>query len=594
VRLIRRYYFFFLIISILLLWPNKSFAFFDNFTVNPLVNPDWDIENPAGLVHTNPGMSLESVQGNRFPYLHLSTDVSLEQDNAYEVIFRYVEDNPTFGAGFSLTDNVPNLGQNMIFPDAFSDYSIFYVWGAKLHIATSLCPAEAPQCTEKILFLYPNANPSATYDPNTPSDLDLHIFRVEKKTESEAVFTYKIFLDGSLIFRSAPTGRVIKSIWIGHPQTTSTLSGWPKLDVYRFSSELLSSFPFYSQLDYPGIEYDHASKWSEPEKTGIDRWGCALTSAAMILTHYDVKSVLGEETTPVVLNEWLRTQGDGFIRNGLVNWLAVARYAKHSFDAGKAPKALEYTRASYVPAMTLELPSILGEPGHFLVAYEAGEDTYFVNDPRDGAGLMRSKEDVFTTVNQYSPSETDLSYLMIVANEGAKVALLDSDGKEVGEPWVEDPPKDGVDQIAGNGNRLLIHLYPKPETGRYYLSSDVDLTEIYWYDASGEYGLEELVGSTQGKGFYLLDYHKDDATLGGVTSESFADLVWRLYGEKQIKHRQVARALIKYYKTVERMPERAIRMKKYFINGIARNVKLYTRYNMITELGKTQLLVYLD
>ncbi len=65
--------------------------------------------------------------------------------------------------------------------------------------------------------------------------------------------------------------------------------------------------------------YDLANKWSVYPY--ISRWGCALTSASMILNYH------GFNTNPKNLNEWLKSQPDGYLTNGLLNWLAISRFS---------------------------------------------------------------------------------------------------------------------------------------------------------------------------------------------------------------------------------------------------------------------------
>jgi hypothetical protein len=103
-----------------------------------------------------------------------------------------------------------------------------------------------------------------------------------------------------------PTATLIET-----PTPTPTESPFPYInvpDIKQFST------PWSSQ------EYDQATKWSL--KPTIERWGCALTSAAMILRNFNHK------VFPDFLNNWLKSQSDGYIRNGLINWLAVSRFSK--------------------------------------------------------------------------------------------------------------------------------------------------------------------------------------------------------------------------------------------------------------------------
>jgi len=91
------------------------------------------------------------------------------------------------------------------------------------------------------------------------------------------------------------------------------------VEPYEFSLDV----EYQSQIDpsWEHFEYDSASTWFA-SNLSIGKWGCALTSASMVLNYFS------HPTNPKLLNDWLLSQPDGFIRNGLVNWLAISRYTK--------------------------------------------------------------------------------------------------------------------------------------------------------------------------------------------------------------------------------------------------------------------------
>lgn len=82
-----------------------------------------------------------------------------------------------------------------------------------------------------------------------------------------------------------------------------------------------NTVPLLKQTSEPwqGLEYDSASIWN-PSNTSINTWGCALTSAAMVLQYYNyTKLPDGTALDPGTLNTWLKNQPDGYVGNGLVN-----------------------------------------------------------------------------------------------------------------------------------------------------------------------------------------------------------------------------------------------------------------------------------
>ena len=83
----------------------------------------------------------------------------------------------------------------------------------------------------------------------------------------------------------------------------------------------------------------------------------------------------GTFLNPGTLNNWLKSQPDGYIRNGLVNWLALSRLSRlaKSINGISSFNALEYSRINgYSPTqLTTDIsngmPGILEEPGHLLL-----------------------------------------------------------------------------------------------------------------------------------------------------------------------------------------------------------------------------------
>ena len=122
--------------------------------------------------------------------------------------------------------------------------------------------------------------------------------------------------------------------------------------------------------------YDSANLWS-PRDPSINAWGCALTSAAMVFNYHGLKKLpSGIALTPSTLNDWLKTQKDGYVGNGLVNWLALTRLSKQSvsvnnifsFDALEFSKLIPGSISGIKIDLSNNITDILEEPGHFIVA----------------------------------------------------------------------------------------------------------------------------------------------------------------------------------------------------------------------------------
>lgn len=113
-------------------------------------------------------------------------------------------------------------------------------------------------------------------------------------------------------------------------------------------------------------------KWTIEEK------GCALTSAAMVLTYH------GKPTDPSALNTWL-INNDGYTSKGNVIWGKVCEYSGGKlFEkpwGGKNDPMLEKDICTYGP----QIMHVKG-CGHFVVATgrDAAKTTWFINDPNGG------------------------------------------------------------------------------------------------------------------------------------------------------------------------------------------------------------------
>jgi hypothetical protein len=205
-------------------------------------------------------------------------------------------------------------------------------------------------------------------------------------TVRRSLSKYEWLVDGQLIFRSVDTIRNISSLGIGDPENTYGDQSWPQLYIDFIGLDSTPTptpppFPYLSQKDplWGSKEYDSALTWAGIGKDGIGRWGCALTSVAMMLRKYEVKTPDGANVDPDILNTWLKGQPDGYIEPGLINWIAVTRYVHQSYEAGKSPTELEFVRQASGTSPTL--PAILGVPGHFVVAHDEDTTNWKINDP---------------------------------------------------------------------------------------------------------------------------------------------------------------------------------------------------------------------
>lgn len=263
-----------------------------------------------------------------------------------------------------------------------------------------------------------------------------------------------------------------------------------------FTAKLISDDPQYISLDVPDLK-QYNGGWENDlyghTNETIGDFGCALTSASMVLKFF------GHNINPRELNIWLKEQKDGYIRNNLVNWLAVSRYTK--INESTTSPVLEYSRSEPVIDKVLSnlqenLPTIVKVPGHFVVTKSQTETSYGINDPgynnRDEL-LPEYQETDIKSLSTYTPSQTDLSYMMFIGSDNLKFELFDSFGNIVDPTYIQAFTENPITQLNGSvnsGGPLTILLFPKPTSGKYTLkvSSIIEGNfsfDSYLYDLDG-------------------------------------------------------------------------------------------------------------
>ena len=264
--------------------------------------------------------------------------------------------------------------------------------------------------------------------------------------------------------------------------------------------------PYFSQNSLPWgpTEYDNSSgKLSNPT---MDRWGCAVTSAAMVLRYHNINEFAnGTPIDPGSLNNWLKNNKgyltgynniDGFY--SYFNWPVIGKLTKQLSDAGKANVKLMHKRAypnNNTTAILNEdlnkFPDILGvnnsqTSSHFVTAKGKSNNTYSVNDPEWNYPTLNSFNNSYTQVDRYIPSNTNLSYLVAVVNPSVELLITNPQNSKTGKHFynnqiqefneitnssysyqkpIGNPNDQNTAEQLGTGvNEFLL---PEPENGKY-------------------------------------------------------------------------------------------------------------------------------
>ncbi|MBI5122685.1 C39 family peptidase [Candidatus Roizmanbacteria bacterium] len=328
----------------------------------------------------------------------------------------------------------------------------------------------------------------------------------------------------------------------------------------NISSDL--NVPLLKQTSDPwqSFEYDSAHLWS-PQNITVNRWGCALTSAAMILQYYGIEKLPdGTPLDPGTINTWLKGQSDGYIKEGWVNWVALSRLSKlaRNINGITAFDSLEYKRSNgsnnqLASDINNLIPDILEVPGHFIVAKGINGSTFNINDPYyNRQTLNDGYSNTFSSLGRFIPSHTDLSYIMLVVNEDTSVKVLDGNGNEVGESFIQNSLVDPVTNEK-NGSSIRMFYLSKPDSGNYTIlassSAGVSKISTYLYNIDGDVSMFDnlLLGNNSFTTNFDKNNLQNDQIKKIVTFDSVIKDIKTLDSNNEIDHK-LATKLIKYIK----------------------------------------------
>ncbi|MBU0578892.1 C39 family peptidase [Patescibacteria group bacterium] len=341
----------------------------------------------------------------------------------------------------------------------------------------------------------------------------------------------------------ASSGNIFRSVSFFDNLIVSSLdiTGEKKLNVSLYKQH---------DLTWKNQEYDRARDWAK--KYTLQRWGCALTSATMILDYYGINKLpSGRNLDPSKLNAWLKNQPDGYIGQGLINWLAVSRLSQLMNQELGTP-VLEYqwlagNIKTAIAEIDQEQPAILQTPGHFLVAsgYTADKTDLYIKDPAYSYDLFSQHKSEIQSIRAYRPSHTDLSYLLLVYDPETKLTLIDESDQipadlNIYTEYISEYIQDSLDNLEGQSEISMIQSLAKPTTGKYLVkieneSEESKKVEIYSYDNLGQVTIlsQEVSGT---KLFYLNFNKSEESQLTEITNQFtlLRDLLKTLYESGKI------------------------------------------------------------
>ncbi len=393
---------------------------------------------------------------------------------------------------------------------------------------------------------------------------------------------------------AAPTQAIIDDVKITIPGENIPP---PDLEEKNASENLIH----LSQWDptWASLEYDSATTWSEVPTIG--RWGCVITSLSMIFKAHGIVSLPdGTELNPATLNDWLLEEPDGYINGGYVNLPATTRIAEMLSKKIGTPK-LEYLKhsANHEAFLREEFaagnPSMVEIPGHFLVAHDevisADGFDVAIMDPAFVHTKLSQHEEEIVSVRTFTPSFTDLSYLVIAAGEDIVFELTDPQGAivPVHTFHLQDPLNpDTISPVT-----RLIEL-AKPDSGEYVLKIDEEssgLVQIFAYDTEAR--LTDLSFSADAESspttFHLLLSESGTAQFKPANQFTLTQIVHDLWQTQEITAFYAYEQLIRIAILVENAsPEHLERYGLLF----SYTVNHYTEF--ISDIAKEKISQYFE
>ncbi len=309
--------------------------------------------------------------------------------------------------------------------------------------------------------------------------------------------------------------------------------------------------PHFKQSDpqWKDNTYDHATDWSS--KPTIGRWGCALSSMAMILNYHGINQLPDSQPlTPDTLNTWLINQPDGYIGEGALNWMAVTRLtrlASENFGTSK----LEYSRDNNqsIDKSKSEIdqakPTILQIDGHFLVAngYTSDGSDLYIKDPAYIYEKFSQHQTNIISTRLFQPSQTDLSYIVLAFKPNLSITLYDPDGNIMNLDQFTETITDPIDN-SGESTPLYKYIQlPKPNSGQYKVEvsqnsfQPFDLTIWTYDDQANLSNLTQsgLVGSDSISFIINYDKYGPSSIKRTINFTQFRQALLQMYESKNLK-----------------------------------------------------------
>jgi len=229
---------------------------------------------------------------------------------------------------------------------------------------------------------------------------------------------------------------------------TNTPPGWVHTIDVSYTMSNAVGVPLLLQIDPAWKNKPYANYPPNDTVNTIGRWGCFMTSAAMIINYWGQRSQTPFQTNPDIFNTWLKNN-QGYDAGNLVVHSAIPRYATQNgvslyykgAISGRDDSILDDYLSSGNPVIigvNLKTdPQGRTYPTHYVVATGkttvSGQPTYSINDPIYGATTLYEKwNNNYSSITLFSGTQADRRSLRISAHSPVELLVTDPLGRKSG------------------------------------------------------------------------------------------------------------------------------------------------------------------
>ncbi len=363
----------------------------------------------------------------------------------------------------------------------------------------------------------------------------------------------------------------------------------------RYQNDDTLNVPYFSQNEpmpaWGPSEYDHAYSLGATGMGGsMNWWGCAVTSAAMILNYHNINQFVdGTVIDPGTLNQWLK-KNKGFVKGydekgewySTIDWSKIGKFTQEISTKSGTPK-LEWIRLAPTEQnldneLSNKRPPIIQvkntlTSSHFVVVKGIKDDNYSINDPEWNYPDLTNFNKNFYQLDSFKPSNTNLSYLVIMINPEVEILVADPLDRKTGKHIIngitqsyneipealygyEEPisnPGDG-EEPKSFGTGVNSFILPTPINGDYTITLSSNKEKFYTINISttekdGDYSLSKFQGAIapNDDDISIVNYSQDEPSKvkKSVTFDSLKSDLRELFNLGFIDNKGILNSLIK-------------------------------------------------